>query len=130
MGTIDTTRSDLSKILLVACDQSYSLAGSPASEVGAPLTPLPDSGNGPTDPIEIRMPEAWTDFLLGWTVNERIVNSNTGFGATIFEKTNSDGKTEYIVAMQGTRGLNIQDWGGNLIYGWDKWGCKWGRSHF
>ena len=68
------------------------------------------------------MPSTWqSSGLDGWVAVRRYDDSTTGFGATLYRKANADGSSDYIVAMQGTRGRNLQDWGGNLIYGWDKW---------
>ncbi|MGA8051698.1 MAG: hypothetical protein WCA09_16085 [Burkholderiales bacterium] len=128
MATITQTRSDLTKILLVACDQSYQ-GGSQASPpspraiaTGDPLSPYPDSPVAGGDSFPNSLPDDWRSLSLGdWVVQERYDEPATGFGATLYSKTNGDGSAEYIVAMQGTRGPNIQDWSGNLIYGWDKW---------
>ena len=130
MGAITQARSDLTKILLVACDQSY--WGGPESNTqdprgsitgGTPLAPYLDSTGPGGDASQNTMPSEWNNLgLSSWVVFKRYDESATGFGATLYRKENADGSADYIVAMQGTRGLNIQDWGGNLIYGWDKWG--------
>jgi len=118
MAIIAPTRSDLSQILLVASDQSYDADVS----TGAFLSEHPDSvGLGAND-YPNTMPSAWNALgLSDWIVKQRFNYSETGFGATIYQKANADGSADYVVALQGTRGSNIQDWGGNLIYGWDKW---------
>lgn len=125
MGTIDTTRSDLCKVLLVACDLSYS-GGDARGQPGQPLAPFADSG--PPDHGNADMPISWSPLLGGWEVLRRVDIPETGFGYTVFNKADSDGKISYIVAMQGTRGPNYQDWSGNLIYGWDKWGGPAGQG--
>ena len=130
MDTITQARSDLSKVLLVACDQSY---------WGGPQTNTPDTHNGPITPgtpldkyldssgsgadvFPNTMPNEWNSLGMGqWIVQERFDDPITGFGATLYRKSNTDGSRDFIVAMQGTRGPNFQDWGGNLVYGWDKW---------
>ena len=123
--------NDLAKILLVACDQSY--WGGPTSNAPSPYGPVsigtvlgPYLDTDPTAPNADRfpntMPTAWNSLgLSAWTVQERYDDPTTGFGATLYRKQNVDGSGDYIVAMQGTRGRNIQDWGSDLIYGWDKW---------
>jgi len=117
---ITAARSNLSKTLLVACDQAYNPAVSPGSTL---LAPHPDSTGPGADVSPNTMPPEWNSLGLNqWAVVIRRDDPSTGFGATVYRKANADGSGDYIVAMQGTRGLNIQDWGGNLIYGWDKWG--------
>ena len=54
---------------------------------------------------------------LGTLTLQRHDVPDTGLGYTILSKTNSDGKIEYIVTMQGTRGINTVDWSGNFVYG-------------
>jgi VCBS repeat-containing protein len=127
MGAIKQP-SELIKILLVACDQSY---------WGGPRTNTPDVKNGPiplgtplgpySDTAQAGdslsdMPVGWQGLpFTEWIVAKRYDDPATGFGATLYRKQNADGSGDYIVAMQGTRGINLQDWGGNLIYGRDKW---------
>src|SRR5512135_1692705 len=128
MTTITQIRSDLTDILLVACDQSYRAGanadpptGNPIS-VGDSLSSYPDSIISRIDLFPRSMPDDWRDLSLGdWIVQSRFDEPTTGFGATLYRKSASNGLGDYIVAMQGTRGPNIQDWAGNLIYGWDKW---------
>ena len=121
MGTVTTPRSDLSKILLVASDQAYDPAVSPASTF---LAQYPDSTGQGADAFPNTMPQGWSslDEFDQWRVFIRRDDLATGFGATVYRKPNAGGSADYIVAMQGTRGPNIQDWSGNLIYGWDRWG--------
>lgn len=66
--TIATTRSDLSKILLVASDQAYD----PAVVDGAtPLASFPDSPT-PPDRYPNSMAQAWSDLNLNqWVVLKR-----------------------------------------------------------
>src|SRR5690242_17033075 len=119
MASIDAGRSDLSKTLLIACDQSYK-ANIEAVSVLAPQQDSSEFG----DLFPNTMPPNWSNLdLSSWTVvpSGRTDIPQTGFGATIYGKQIADGTNDFIVAMQGTRGPNIQDWGGNLIYGWDKW---------
>ncbi len=97
--------------LLVADDQSYN--NSPTE--GAPLAEFTDGDN-----INL-MPGGWKDDLTGWTVARRFDDPDTGFGAVVYKKPSGNGtKFDYIVALQGTRGPNAQDWHGNLTYGWEK----------
>ena len=44
MSAITAVRNDLTKILLVACDQAYSGIGRPESADGARLAPFGDTG--------------------------------------------------------------------------------------
>jgi hypothetical protein len=94
MGTIDSNRNDLSKLLLIACDQSYDQSDRD-SQLGKVLAPHFDSGPktnpGAPDPDSAAMLPSWGNLLGGWTVHARRTNPDTGFGATIFQKTNAGG---------------------------------------
>ncbi|MEO8186564.1 MAG: hypothetical protein ABI580_04280, partial [Burkholderiaceae bacterium] len=133
---IDEQRDILTKMLLVACDQSYQPGpGSntpPVSgievRVGDSLRPYLDNGTSVDRDSKYQMPVQWYDLRLSdgtqftsWRVEQRFDDRYSGFGATVYSRDAGDGKRDYIVALQGTRGQNIQDWSGNLIYGWDKW---------
>ena len=103
--------------LLVACDQSYNrnpIAGQALAPFGD--SPTPGTADAPPN----SMPPAWQDDLAGWTEDKRFDDPANGFGAVVYKKAASGGKFDYIVATQGTRGLNAQDWQGNLTYGWEK----------
>ena len=118
MTMIGSSRSNLTSILLVACDQAYDSLVS----LGTFLAPYPDSHGQGADKYPNTMPDAWSNLELGqWIVDKRYEENETGFGATLYRRMNVDGSFDYVVAMRGTRGPNIQDWSGNLIYGWDKW---------
>jgi len=105
----------LLQALLVACDASYDLSRTS----GVPLMPFPDSDASDDFP----MPDTFRAALVGWTRAYRYDDARTGMGAVIYKRTRADHLTnDYIVAMQGTRGLNAVDWNGNLEFGWDKWG--------
>ena len=128
MATITEARSDLSKILLVACDQSYQ--GGPQASPPSPkpigpgdaLSAFPDSRVPGGDVFPNTVPDDWRTLTLSdWVVQQRYDEPLTGFGATLYRRATATDQADYIVAMQGTRGPNIQDWAGNLIYGWDKW---------
>lgn len=129
-------RDILTKMLLVACDQSYQPgSGSNTPPIGGviariddPLEPYRDSDPSVDNNVINQMPEQWKSLQLtdgtrftDWRIARRFDNRQTGFGATIFDRDAGGGKRDYIVALQGTRGPNVQDWSGNLIYGWDKW---------
>src|SRR3989442_9312951 len=109
----------LSKFCLVACDQSYQ----PDIQIGVSLSPYFDSGA--IDIYPNTMPASFFDpvfvGLSQWRVADRVNDTATGFGATIYKRTNSDGKVDFIVGMQGTRGPSPQDWSGNLGFAVDKW---------
>src|SRR5436190_5562352 len=97
----------LAQALLVACDQSYN----PDLATGTPLEAFPDSSAGD----EFAMPDTFQPALVGWTRADRYYDQGTGMGAVIYKRTRPDGVTnDFIVAMQGTRGLNAVDWNGNL----------------
>ncbi len=89
--------------LLVACDQSYKTKAKGVSP-GDYLNYYLDTENG--DPSDDQMPSAWSADLSGWTVDRRIDDAATGFGATVYRKPvdGQPGKYDYIVALQGTRG--------------------------
>jgi len=133
---ITQQRDILTKILLVACDQSYQPgpgsnappANGTVIRVGDPLQPYPDNDATIDGGFNNQMPAQWYDLQLAdgtrftdWRVEQRFDDRYSGFGATVYSRVAGDGKRDYIVALQGTRGPNIQDWSGNLIYGWDKW---------
>ncbi|MBV8209158.1 MAG: DUF2974 domain-containing protein [Burkholderiaceae bacterium] len=104
--------------LLVASDESYH-PGPIGDPLGAPdMTNSPP--NPPTPTTSPGMPGSWSGDLTGWTVAKTYTDSGTGFSATIYEKDDGlgDGKSNYIVACRGTRGVNAQDWYQNLNYGW------------
>lgn len=121
----------LSRICLVACDQAY--WGGPQSNTpnalgpitaGTVLAPYADSG-GATDLFPNALPAAFfnpiSTGLSEWTVIDRTDDPETGFGATIYKRSNLDGTADFLVAFQGTRGPNAQDWQGNFGFGVDKW---------
>lgn len=127
MSGISESRSDLIKLLLVACDQAYESDVIPEASILAafPDSPVP----GIPDAYPASLPTRWGYVGLDkWIVYDRFDDAATGFGATLLRKKNLDGGVDYIVAMQGTRGPNIQDWSGNLIYGWDKWSSPTGAE--
>lgn len=115
---MDTTEK-LSRYSLVACDQAYN------SQVVNNVTSLAPYLDSPgTDTPPNTMPASFYDpmyvGLNDWTVFDRIDDPRTGFGATIYKRV-ANGKTDYMVAMQGTRGPSAQDWLGNAGFGVDKW---------
>jgi hypothetical protein len=87
MGPITNERSELSKILLVACDQSY---------WGGPDTNTPDIQKGPiTEGTALSsysdsagpnaMPSEWNSLGLDqWLVSQRYDDAATGLGATVY----------------------------------------------
>src|SRR5215207_7721143 len=113
----------LSSFTLVACDQAYD------TTPNSSLEHYPDSFGMPGDLYPASMPARFYDAsrvgLSEWHTLERINDSTTGFGATIYARAR-DGKTDYMVALQGTRGPNPQDWAGNLQFGLDKWNASTG----
>jgi hypothetical protein len=110
----------LSRFSLVACDQSYL----DHIAKGAPLAPHLDSGDDDRNALNT-MPASYSDpiytGLADWTVFDRVNDPVTGFGATIYKRINAAGKTDFMVALQGTRGPSAQDWAGNLAFGVPKW---------
>ncbi len=103
----------LSAECLVACDQSYNAS----LQKGNYLDQYTDGGVD-------RMPATYYDpvsiGLSDWKVDQRIDDPKTGLGYTIYKRINGT-KTDYMVAMQSTRGPSAQDWIGNLNFGIDKW---------
>ena len=53
--------------------------------------------------------------LSDWKVEQRVDDPRTGLGYTIYKRINGS-KTDYMVAMQGTRGPSAQDWISNLNF--------------
>ena len=103
----------LSAECLVACDQSYQ-AGIAR---GTHLDQYLDGGDVP---LVTTMPSAFYDMgVTDWVVDFRRDDLQTGFGATVYKRI-SGAKTDYMVAMQGTRGPSAQDWNANLNFGIDK----------
>jgi YD repeat-containing protein len=103
--------------LLVACDQSYD----PDLTQGQALASYSIDNNGdPYTGVNI-MPSSWAGDLTGWTIVNYINDDTTGFGATVYRRDAGNGTYNYIVALRGTRGLDPQNWQGNLTYGWDSW---------
>src|SRR5690242_13641891 len=107
---ITPSRSDLTKILLVACDQSYwsglesNNAASAPITAGTALAEYLDSTGAGANAFPNTMPGLWNALGLSpWTVEKRYDDPTTGFGATLYKKANGDGTSDYIVAMQGTR---------------------------
>lgn len=99
----------LSRYGLVASDQAY-YAGIPKNG-SMWLMPFTDSGS--TDSYPNTMPAHFADpvyaegspvylDLGAWRVFDRIDDPRTGFGATIYKRT-EDGTTDFMVALQGTR---------------------------
>ena len=133
---ISTQRDILTKMLLVACDQSYQPGpgsntpplGGIVAKVGDPLQAYRDNAKKIDDHTNYQMPASWAEIQLNdgtkfsdWRIDRRFDDRESGFGAVVFGRDIGDGARDYIVALQGTRGANIQDWSGNLINGWDKW---------
>ena len=121
----------LSRICLVACDQSYwggSLSNTPDQdgpiETGTVLEPHPDSGVD-VDVFPNIMPATFfnpvSTGLSEWLVFDRHDDPQSGFGATIYRRINTVGTADFMVAFQGTRGPSTQDWNSNLGFGTDKW---------
>ena len=92
---------------LAASDQVYS---GPAN--GSPLSPI--SYPGPP-PGQLR------GSCSGWSVLNTYPDPGTGFLATVYSKTNANGKIDYVVAFRGSRGPNPQDWNNNLSFAWPDW---------
>lgn len=115
----------LARILLVASDQAYEAEIAKNTVLAPSPEPEPDPRAYPPN----TMPEVWASLsssphgqLADWKAFDRFDDPDTGFGATIYFRDREDGKTrDYIVAFQGTRGPDAQDWKGNSLYGWDKW---------
>ncbi len=121
----------LSRLCLVACDQSY--WGGPLSNtldengpiaVDVVLAPHADSSVD-MDVFPNTMPGTFynpiSTGLSEWKVFDRQDDAQSGFGATTYQRFNTDGTVDHMVAFQGTRGPSAQDWNGNLKFGVDKW---------
>jgi hypothetical protein len=110
-----TVNVELTKLLLVACDQAYFTATSLA---GA-LEPLDDKSS--TDPA-YGNPLIYSSFpLYNWAsnyrVHETIVRSDTGAKLVIYKNGG-----DIIVAFGGTDGISAQDWTTNTQdVGWNQW---------
>ncbi|HSD70455.1 MAG TPA: VCBS domain-containing protein [Woeseiaceae bacterium] len=111
----------LSRFTLVASDQAY--RSGIATDGSVFLAPHLDSPG--IDLFPNTMPASFFDpvftDLSAWKIIDRIDDPSTGFGATTYRRVNADGKVDFMVALQGTRGPNAQDWGGNLGFAVDKW---------
>lgn len=107
----------LSVLGLVASDMSY-WRNAPD---GVGLKPYPDSNPDVGFPPDLALiagvPYSAGEFA-GWTLIRRRDDASTGFGAAVFKNTTTN---EYIVALEGTDGLNGQDWYNNLNYGKAQW---------
>src|SRR5690242_10452877 len=71
--------------------------------------------------------EAIVVVFSGWEFVTKFQDSENGFGAIVYQSTEPiAGKTHYIVAFQGSDGLNGQDWIQNLDLARDVWGKETG----
>jgi len=115
------TSVELSKLLLVACDQSYLTTGGPVVQ-GSDLAELPDAA--PNGPAEYRFEQNYRDdpqylWALGYKVASVIdLSSTIGAKALVYRNA----QNEIIVAFGGTDGISMQDWKENTqSIGWKQW---------
>ncbi|KAB2929664.1 MAG: hypothetical protein EFKGCFLK_02343 [Rhodocyclaceae bacterium] len=113
------TNVDLSKLLLVACDQSYFNYGTLAT--GMSLAPLPDKSSN--DPAYAN-PDIYRDLpqfstTSNYKVYQVMERPEIGAKAVIYEDTATK---QVIVAFGGTDGLDLPDWVTNTqSVGWKQW---------
>lgn len=112
------TDLELTKLLLVACDQAYFKGDMSAN---TPLAPLPDKTS--TDP-SYNDPAIYNDYpLYGWesgyVVHTTISDSEKGGKLVIYRHQTTQ---DIIVAFGGTDGADPLDWVANTQnVGWDQW---------
>jgi len=102
------TGSELTKLLLVACDMSYAADDPALGFVGSPLQAYQDTENY-NIPVPFSIPS-------GFVVDKLFVDAPSGFKAIAFR-----GQSDLIIAFGGTDGNNLQDWKENLKFGWSQW---------
>lgn len=109
--------NDLAKLTLLASDASYF----DTDLRGSWLAYLRDTAYG-IDP-QYSVPQEYKAI-------DQWVDESTGFGVIVYKKDGATpAKTEIIVALRGTDGLNPQDWVANSQYlGWNQWNSPNGRA--
>ncbi len=138
------TQNELSILDLVASDVSYRPASAfagdaikaplfsyqdsaPEKEFGFPdglLTGLSNTVNSPTAFILSQdINGVNTVSFTNWEFVRKFQDDENGFGAIVYRsKVQIEGKTHYIVAMQGSDGPSAQDWFQNLDLAREAWG--------
>ncbi|MCW2573473.1 MAG: hypothetical protein JWO88_3531, partial [Frankiales bacterium] len=115
------TSIELSKLLLVACDQSY-FTSLTAPAIGEILKELPDRASN--SPIEYLLSGVYRDapqYLrqTGYKVDQLVDQSKKIGGKAIIYLNDAN---EVIVSFGGTDGIDAQDWVTNTQnVGWDQW---------
>jgi len=142
--------NDLSILGLVASDAAYKSLAQYSEDRGAGkpvyLQSVPDSTKDneadfpsvlaatlPNEGLTARLPlgtssgsrdggPAQTITFTNWLLIKKFQHSGTGFGAAIFKSSvQKDGKDQYIIAFQGSDGLDAQDWFANLDFARNVW---------
>src|SRR6266571_3903372 len=138
------TQNELSILDLVASDVSYRPASAfagdaikaplfsyqdsaPEKEFGFPdglLTGLSNTVNSPTAFILSQdINGVNTVSFTNWEFVRKFQDDENGFGAIVYRsKVQIEGKTHYIVAMQGSDGPSARDWFQNLYLAREAWG--------
>lgn len=111
--TISSTLNELSKLALIACDESYFTPTRPIQD-NSPLTPLPDTPKYDILPRFL--------FQQGFFKQTQFEVTELGFKAIVFKnQAVINGPAEYILAFGGTDGPDKVDWTSNTQLGWNQW---------
>src|SRR3954469_9053378 len=130
------TQNELSVLDLIASDVSYRAKSAfdgdapggelfsfqdsaPEKEFGFPSSLLSALPNGPSSPTANTQSQdingVNTVVFTNWEFVRKFEDPKSGFGYVVYRSTLPiDGKTNYIVAMQGSDGTDSQDWFQNL----------------
>lgn len=138
------TQNELSVLDLVASDVSYRPAAefagdamkapifsyqdnAPEKEYGFPqalLSGLANSAGSPTAYVLDKDPVNGANFVVfpNWEFVRKFQDDENGFGAVVYRsKVLIDGRTHYIVALQGSDGTSAQDWLQDLDLAREAW---------
>ncbi len=121
--------NQLAVLNLIACDYSYNPNPAVPGSGGIPgglLATFPDSDGPEYVPpptlfgsVDLPYQQIGNAIVVdGWRVAGAATDPATGFSFVVFQNA---AKTDAIVAMTGTNGLNAQDWYSNLNLGKTQW---------